>query len=214
MSDIFHWRIPQLFPDIPAETQKLLQQYHAELLKFQRTINLVSQKTAVDADLLHISDAICAIRVILEGDKNISKIFDFGSGNGIPGMVFAILCPKTQVTLLDSDQRKCEFLKTAAHTLKLKNVTVMNAQANSLPPNSVSKAICRGFAPLTKTLLLAQNFMKKDGVFYHLKGDNWSLEISEIPVQLCSHWEPGLFGEYKIPTLQQKYAILSTKKLT
>ena len=49
-----------------------------------------------------------------------AKIFDIGSGNGFPGLLMAILDPGHEYNLVESDARKCEFLKHCYHRLELK----------------------------------------------------------------------------------------------
>ncbi len=53
------------------------------------------------------------------------RIVDVGSGGGLPGLVWAILRPDLDVTLLDSVRKKCDALSEMADVLKLRNVRVV-----------------------------------------------------------------------------------------
>ncbi len=207
------WRIETWFSDLKPEVTVLLKTYFDELIKFNRTVNLISIKTLPVADLIHMSDSILACRMIFQAHPQLSEIYDIGSGNGFPGIVFAILYPQVTVKLLDSDQRKCEFLKHIASLLRLSNVSVLNQTFESLPDASIRVAICRGFASISKTILLARKPFVKGGAIYHLKGDSWSAEVGEIPTQLCSVWTPSLVGEYKLPVGSVKFGIVKTEKI-
>ena len=55
--------------------------------------------------------------------------------------------------------------------------------------------------------------VKKGGAVYHLKSEEWALEVSQIPSQLCSVWQPILEGEYKLPIGDIKMFIVKTAKL-
>jgi hypothetical protein len=55
--------------------------------------------------------------------------------------------------------------------------------------------------------------MPKGSQIFHLKGNQWANEIAEMPVQLMSHWEPKLVGEYSLPVSQARHAIVVTDKL-
>ncbi|KHD87243.1 MAG: 16S rRNA methyltransferase [Bdellovibrio sp. ArHS] len=208
-----YWRIDEWFPDLSPETRTRLKAYHEELLKFNRTLTLISPKTVFVADAVHFADSILASRTIQRSNPKIDKITDVGSGNGFPGMVFAILYPQIQVTLLDIDQKKCEFLKHLASHLKLSNVTVENKNVESLPENSLQYAMARGFANISRTILSCRKVMQKGGAFYHLKSEEWGIEVGEIPTQLCSIWTPSLVGEYKLPVGAVKFSVVKTDKI-
>jgi 16S rRNA (guanine527-N7)-methyltransferase len=202
------WRVPQWFPDLSQETEKALKAYFALLIKFNKTINLVSPKTLPFADVIHFADSIEASKVIFTKIKP-AKMWDFGSGNGFPGLVFSILHPEIEFVLLDSDSRKIEFLKNVVESLKLKNVSVQNATIESLKEGSVEFCIARGLAPIPKAILQARKAVAKGGTYYMMKGDEWGKELSDIPTQLCSYWAPQLAGEYKLPIGEVKFAVVS-----
>jgi 16S rRNA (guanine527-N7)-methyltransferase len=124
----------------------------------------------------------------------------------------ALRAPDRQFFLVESDSRKCEFVKHMIHVLKLQNVTVMNMRLESLKAEEIKNGISRGFASISKTLLLLNRSFPKGGKFFHLKGANWSSEIAEIPSQLISVWSPELVGEYSLPATQARRAVVCTTK--
>ena len=207
------WRIDSWFPDLSASEQEVFKKLDAMLKKFSKSINLVSSKSLLNSDAHHFADCIMASRIIVADQPRIHEIFDFGSGNGFPGLVFSILNPKTKVILVDSDQRKCEYLKACTLELNLKNVSLIASTVESLPLNSVQFAMSRGLANISRSILLARKCMVKGGMYYHLKGEQWGLEVSQIPTQLCSIWSPALVKEYKLPLGQIKFSIVKTEKI-
>lgn len=208
------WRIDEWFPGLSPDIRSRLKTYHEELLKFNRTVNLISPKTVFVADALHFSDAILASQTIHRYNPAIDKIYDLGSGNGFPGMVFAMLFPKVQVVLVDNDQKKCEFLVHLSRVLNVSNVTVEKKAVETLPEGSVQYAMVRGLASISKCLLMMRKPIPKGGVFYHLKGEEWGIEVGEIPTQLCSSWSPSLVGEYKLPIGSVKFSVIKTDKIS
>ena len=194
-----NWRLKEWFPDLNFETHNLLKKYFIELQKFNKVINLISAKSVLHADALHFADSILASRVVRVNTNKNNYLYDIGSGNGFPGLVYAILYPDQKMILVDSDQRKCEFLKHTAEALFLKNVIVQNIRIERISHGSIEQAICRGFSPLPKTLLILRKIMQNNGVVYHLKSEEWALEVSHIPIQLCSIWQPALEAEYVLP---------------
>lgn len=210
---VIFWRINEWFPDLSPAVKASLKTYHDELIRANRTLNLISPKTIFVGDAIHFADSILSSKTIFGSNPKIDQIYDFGSGNGFPGLVFAILYPSVKVVLVENDSKKCEFLKTMATTLKLSNVSVECKSVDALPDGSVRYAMARGFSSISKTILVARKSMPKGGIFYHIKGEEWGMEVSEIPTQLCSIWSPALAGEYKLPIGQVKFSIVKTEKI-
>lgn len=204
------WRIPEWFPNLDPGVAAKLKVYHSELLKFNSKLNLISRNTEREADEVHFADCLLAGET-LKGKLG-PKVFDIGSGNGLPGLLFALLFPKTEFFMVESDSRKCEFLKHVIFTLGLKNAQVVNARLESLGESGMTECVSRGFATISKTILVCNKLFKGAGRFYHLKGNNWSGEIGEIPVQLISIWSPALVGEYSLPATQARRGIVITSK--
>lgn len=204
------WRVPEWFPEIPKDKLALLKVFHDELLKFNKSLNLISPKTILTADLIHFADAILASRIIASKLVPKSHIYDLGSGNGIPGVIFAILYPDFKVTALDSDANKSQFIKQAGYILKLSNLEVANQTIETIKEGSIQYAMTRGLGSITKCLLMVRKAFVSKGVFFHLKGERWATEIVEIPSQLCTVWKPDLVSEYKLPFGDITYSIVKT----
>jgi 16S rRNA (guanine527-N7)-methyltransferase len=208
-----NWRIKVWFPDIDDKTHDMLKHYWVELLKFNKAINLISRKTVLNADAIHFADSIKGAQIVRKKANKNMYLYDLGSGNGFPGLVYSILYPDQKVILLDSDERKCEFLKHVIVSLDLPNAEVKVRKIFSLPEASIEQAICRGFAPLPRALLMLRKILSKGGVVYHLKSEEWAIEVSQIPTQLCSFWQPALEEEYVVPISDVKMYVVRTSKI-
>lgn len=208
-SDI-SWRIDAWFPDLGPE-KRMLRNFAVELINFNKSLNLISAGTLPSMDLIHFADSVMASQIIHKqiGDK---EVYDIGSGNGFPGIVYSILFPKSKVVLVEVDSRKADFLRTMSQRLNLTNLQVMQRSFESIPPESIEFAMARGFAAIPKALLLARKVLKLKGTFYHIKGTEWALEIAEMPTQLCSFWTSGLVSEYSWPAGESKYFVVSSQK--
>lgn len=194
-----NWRIKAWFPELDDGLHQKLKQYFVELQKFNKVINLVSAKSMLHADAIHFADSMKASIAVRQKVNKNNYLYDIGSGNGFPGMIYAILYPDQRVILLDSDQRKCEFLKHVVEILGLMNVVVQNKKIEHCPPESIEQAISRGYSPLPRALLSLRKVVKRGGFVFHMKAAEWADEISQIPIQLCSTWQPALEAEYSLP---------------
>lgn len=212
VSDNAMWRISDWFPNLDPAVMEQIKIYHSELLKFNSRLNLISRNTEREADEVHFADCLMAAELLKEQGLG-PKVFDVGSGNGLPGLLFAIFFPNTEFLLVESDARKCEFLKHVIFALKLPNAQVVNARLESLKDAGMTVCVSRGFATISKTVLTCNRLFSGGGRFYHLKGGNWSSEIAELPSQLISVWSPELVGEYSLPVTQARRAIVVTTKV-
>lgn len=207
------WRIKEWFPQLDEKSHQLLKLYFLELLKFNKVVNLISSKTVLHADAIHFADSIIASAQVRKKVIQFEPLYDIGSGNGFPGLVYSILYPDQKVILVDSDERKCEFLKHVTNILGLLNTQVMNKKIESFAADSLTQAICRGYAPLSRSLLTLRKVVKSGGQVFHLKADEWSMEVSQIPIQLCSAWQPTMDAEYKLPIGEVKLYVVRTERI-
>ena len=67
------------------------------------------------------------------------KAIDVGTGAGIPGIVMKIALPELQITLLDSVQKRTNFLKEVVRELELENVEVITGRAEELGQDPVHR---------------------------------------------------------------------------
>lgn len=206
------WRLKDWFPDLSQKTLAQMHSFFELIVRHNKVINLISPKTVAVADALHFSDCVLASQIVHEAAPGMKKIYDLGSGCGLPGIVFAILYPDVQVVLVDNDARKTDFLKEVIATLSISNASVLQSAVESLPADSVQYAITRGLGNISKTILMSRKPVVKNGILFHMKTEQWGLEITEIPTQLCSVWYPALVQEYILPSTQIRFGIVKTTK--
>ena len=206
------WRIPKWFPDLTPEAQTQLRAYHSELIYFNGRMNLISPRTEKEADLIHVADGIMGGRVVLGLTKK-SEIFDLGSGNGVPGLIMAIIEPRRQFRLVDADARKIEFLKHCIGRLGLKNVSTVHGRLEDVTPGSVHAAVSRGFASVSKSLLMARKACAQGCEFFHFKGQGWASEVAEMPSQILAAWDPRHVSDYTLPESELTLSIVITTRV-
>lgn len=148
---------------VSRETMDKLKTYEALLHKWQKAVNLISPNTLDEAWERHFEDSLQVLPVILsaseesrdpsaapQNDKKRKVLFDLGSGGGFPGMVTAITQPDLSVHLVESDSKKCSFLKTVSRETSTP-VTIHNERIESLKTNAVPDIItARALASLDK----------------------------------------------------------------
>jgi 16S rRNA (guanine527-N7)-methyltransferase len=92
----------------------------------------------------------------------LARGLDIGSGAGIPGLILATLLPGLQLSLVEPNQRKCSFLRTAIHELHLTaKVHAKRFEDVALPPHDL---LCsRATWSPQKWLTLASNLLHHSG---------------------------------------------------
>lgn len=163
---------------VSRETMERLERYEALVRRWNQKINLVSAKTLPDFRERHVLD--CLQLADATGDLH-GRWVDFGSGGGLPGIILAIaLAHKDiQFTLLESDFRKCVFLKTVIRELELNNAEIVTERIELAPPQKADVVSARALAPLPLLLSYVFRHMDPDGTAWLMKGRSWRQEFDE-----------------------------------
>jgi len=156
--------------DVSREVKKLLEQYQKLVLKWNHAINLISKNSSREFWLRHIVDSLQLLKYI--DDKNIS-IIDVGSGAGLPGIVLSIAGVK-EVTLIESDERKCMFLFQASK-ISPNKVKILNKRVEDVYLEC-DILTSRAFASLDKIFSYTKNIKVKNK-YLLLKGENYLQEF-------------------------------------
>ncbi|TNF61225.1 MAG: 16S rRNA (guanine(527)-N(7))-methyltransferase RsmG [Rhodobacteraceae bacterium] len=162
--------------DVSRETRERLQIFHDLVVKWTGRINLISKSSIPDLWPRHILDSVQVFRA---GDA-VDHWVDIGSGGGFPGLVVAICArvdwPDTRFTLIESDQRKAAFLRTAVRELGL-SVTVLDQRIESAPPQAADILSARALSDLAQLLVFVDRHLKPEGVALFQKGASWRKEV-------------------------------------
>jgi 16S rRNA (guanine527-N7)-methyltransferase len=108
-----------------------------------------------------------------------SKMLDFGTGAGFPGIILSIYFESNQMALLDSSRKKSLFLKQLISKLDL-NAEVICERIENLTTHSDKKfdiIVARAVAPTTKLVSLSFPLLENNGALYTHKGLNYKDEI-------------------------------------
>jgi len=109
-----------------------------------------------------------------------SKVFDIGSGAGLPGLVLAIVRPDITIGLIEPLMRRSEFLKEVVADLGIsQQVTVMRGRAEELKGHTAPVITARAVAPLGKLLTWSLPLTTKGGQILAMKGSSAAAEIAE-----------------------------------
>lgn len=176
-----------------------------ELERWNKKVNLTAVRDRREMITRHIDDSL-AVRPLLRG----ARILDIGTGAGFPGLPLAIAEPDRQFTLIDSNNKKIQFVQHVAGLLCQSNVTAVKARAEDYAPGyRFDTVIARAVAALPQLLKLAGHHVREDGVFIALKGRYPAKELQQVP----DTWDYSV-TELSVPGLDagSRHAVLLKHK--
>jgi 16S rRNA (guanine527-N7)-methyltransferase len=176
---VFHVKhSPDATFDVSRETADRLKTYADLLLRWNRTINLISRRDEAQIWERHIADSLALLPLL---PPDFSHAIDLGSGGGLPGLVLAIVSGRP-FHLVEADHRKAAFLREAARTTGAPaTIHACRIEAVDLPPAPVITA--RALAPLPVLLGLAHPLLAPGGICIFPKGRSATDELTQAAAE-------------------------------
>ena len=158
----------------------LLYRYMNLLLDWNNKINLTAITKEEDIILKHFIDSIS----INEYLKEKNKIIDIGTGAGFPGIPLKIINPNMEFILVDSLNKRINFLEEVAKELCLEKIQLIHSRVEDLAKNmnyreKADVVVSRAVANLRVLVEYMLPFVKKEGICICMKGPNIEEEIEE-----------------------------------
>ena len=170
------------FQYVSRETYEKLEIFNETLIKWQKSINLVSNSSLKHIWTRHFLDSAQLYNFTKEVQGN---ILDMGSGAGFPGIILAILGNKN-INVVESDQRKCTFMREVGR-LSNTNLEIHNCRIEDLKFINTDLIVARALAPLKKLIEYVENYIYKNNLsekkipnMLFLKGKLYNEELNEL----------------------------------
>ncbi len=134
-------------------------------------INLTSEKNALSILEKHVFDSLQYLRWLDSSHRTL----DIGSGAGFPGIPTKIIHPDLDLTLIESQRKRCNFLREVIRALKFDSIDVVEGRAESFPGQETfsgkfDRVFFRGFGSLDTCLTIGLPFLKTSGKIILKKG--------------------------------------------
>lgn len=167
-------------------TEKQMQQFDHYLVLLQEwneKINLTAITEQEEVYLKHFYDSITA-GLYVDFNKGVQSLCDVGAGAGFPSIPLKIIFPQLEVTIVDSLNKRIQFLTTLAEKLELEGVHFYHDRAETFGQNkqfreSFDFVTARAVARMSVLAELCLPLVKKGGVFIALKASNSDEEMKE-----------------------------------
>ena len=158
---------------VPPDAARTLERYGQLLLEKNQVMNLTAIREPEEAARLHMLD--CAALLALPGiSLSGASLIDVGTGAGFPGMVLKILVPSLSVTLLDSLNKRLDWLTQTGGALGLTGVSTVHARGEEQAHDPDFRerfdfAAARAVADLQLLCELCLPYVKVGGAFLAMK---------------------------------------------
>ena len=181
--------------------------YYEYLEEMNKVMNLTAISGEEDVARLHFLDCVQLMQAASFAGK---RVIDVGTGAGFPGLALKIACPDTELTLLDSLDKRIGFLRDCCRRLGFEDVECVHARAEEIAPGyreSFDFALSRAVARLNLLSELCLPYVKKGGAFIAMKVPMTKQEVRAV---LLGKLEQKL--DYTIPGSDVTHSLLILRK--
>ena len=148
-----------------------LNRYYEMLIDYNKIMNLTGITEKKQVYLKHFYDSLTIVKVI--DLKKYKTLCDIGTGAGFPGLVLKIFFPKLQITLIDSLNKRINFLNDVIKELNLNDIETIHSRIEDYAHKNKNKfdiVTARAVAPLNILLEYSIPVVKEKSYFIALKG--------------------------------------------
>ena len=165
--------------DISKEQLDKLKEFYNLMIEKNKVMNLTRITEEEDVYLKHFYDSLTLVNAV-DLTKDLT-LCDVGTGAGFPGMVLKIIFPNLKITLIDSLQKRINYLNEVIDKLNLKDIEAIHARSEDYIKNNNQKfdiVTSRAVANLKKLSELTLPLLKENGTFIAMKA-NLTTEIDD-----------------------------------
>lgn len=202
---------------VPADAPARLAQYGQLLLEKNQVMNLTAIREPEGVARLHMLDCAALLKFC---DFEHKTLIDVGTGAGFPGMVLKMLVPSLEVTLLDSLNKRLDWLSEVCAGLdNVQGVRTLHARAEEQAlekgfRDSFDFAAARAVADLRILCELCLPFVKVGGKFLAMKstGSDQELTGAAHAIKLLGGRLQEVY-DYTIPGTEVTHRLIVVEKL-
>jgi len=166
--DEFKKATEELGIHLTEEQLRKLDEFYQQLIKWNKKINLTRIVEKEEVYLKHFYDSLTLVKVVDLTEKE--TLCDVGSGAGFPGIVLKIVFPHLKITLLDSLNKRVNYLNELINYLKLEEIEAIHVRGEDYK-KTFDVVTARAVASLEKLVGYTMHLVKTDGIFIAMKGN-------------------------------------------
>ena len=185
-----------------------LEKFYKLLVEWNNKINLTRIIDKEDVYLKHYYDSLTINKVI---DLNeVETLCDVGSGAGFPGIVLKIFYPHLKITLVDSLQKRVNYLNEIIKELDLKDIKAIHVRGEDYK-EKFDVVTSRAVANIEKLMKYTMHLLNKNGVLVALKGNIEEELTEEVEKRLSKKYKIVKIEKFLLPIENSKRSIILIK---
>lgn len=178
--DLMNQDLRELGIEMSTEQTDQLYTYYEMLVEWNQFMNLTAITDFNEVIKKHFIDSLSLVKAY-DINKMISLI-DVGTGAGFPGLVLKIAFPDMKVTLLDSLQKRIQFLDAVVEKLKLQGIDTVHGRAEDFAKagklrEQYDLSVSRAVANLSTLSEYCMPFVRMGGCFIPYKSEKMEEEM-------------------------------------
>lgn len=182
MSDKFIRQLKELELELNETQLQQFERYYELLVEWNKVMNLTAITEYEEVYEKHFLDSLAIVKV--EDINKVESIIDIGTGAGFPGIPLKIAFPHLKVVLLDSLNKRINFLNTVIEELGLENVETLHGRAEDYAKKAEYReqtdlCVSRAVANLSTLSEYCLPYVKVDGKFIPYKSGEITIEADE-----------------------------------
>ena len=190
--ELFVEELSKLNVTLSKKQLEQLDKYYELLIEWNEKINLTRITEYEDVYLKHFYDSLTIAKVV---DLSIKEtLCDVGTGAGFPGVVLKIVYPNLKITLVDSLQKRVNYLNEIVKELGLEDIHAIHSRGEDFK-ETFDVVTARAVANIEKLVTYTMHLVNKNGIFVAMKGN--------IDEELTSQVEQKINRKYKIEQVEK-----------
>lgn len=202
-----------------AQQKSQFECYYQTLITVNQQMNLTAITDESEVYLKHFYDSISPSFYATALQTQSLKVCDVGAGAGFPSLPLKILFPQLEITIIDSLQKRINFLKELVQLLDLKNVTLIHDRAETFGQNSHYReqfdiVTARAVASLNVLSELCLPLVKVNGQFLALKASQSQSELEAAEKAIATlGGEVASQDQFYLPKTKDPRVLLTINKI-
>lgn len=164
----FYEKVRELGINLDEIQKKKLHKFYQILIEENKKINLTRIVDEEDVYLKHFYDSLTIVKEI--DLTKVDTLCDVGTGAGFPGIVLKICFPNLKITLIDSLQKRVNYLNETVKKLELNNIEAIHTRSEDYK-DKFDVVTARAVANLEKLINWCMHLVKNNGVFVAMKAN-------------------------------------------